>query len=142
MEDDWNLKITDFGLSEFVDGNGAATEIGTVRYMAPEVIYTEGNVIRNYKSRADIWSVGCTVLEMINGKQPNSSVPTQQIVFQTYLGNPLKYQLPEASSVYLKEFLERILQQESNLRPTAEWLLKNDPFIKGTDGLESFVEIK
>ncbi|XP_059144645.1 uncharacterized protein LOC131931810 [Physella acuta] len=142
MEDDRNLKITDFGLSEFIDANGVSTEIGTVRYMAPEVIYTEGNVIQNYTSRADIWSVGCTVLEMINGKQPNSSIPTEQIVFQSYLGNPPSYQLPESSSVYLKEFLERILQRESKFRPTAEWLLKNDPFITRSDGIESLDEIK
>ncbi|XP_059147651.1 mitogen-activated protein kinase kinase kinase 2-like [Physella acuta] len=142
MEDDWNLKITDFGLSEFVDANGVSTEIGTVRYMAPEVIYTEGNVIRNYTSRADIWSVGCTAVEMVTGKPPYSSVLTPQIIFHTALGNPLQYHLPESSSVYFKEFLNRILHRDSKLRPTAEWLLKNDPFILGSDGLESLDDIK
>ncbi|XP_059147655.1 uncharacterized protein LOC131935285 [Physella acuta] len=135
MEDDWNLKITDFGLSEFVDANGVATKIGTVRYMAPEVIYTEGNIIRNYTSRADIWSVGCTAVEMVTGKPPCSSLLTPQIFFQTASGNPIQYQLPESSSVYFKEFLNMILQRDSYLRPTADWLLKNDPFILGSDEL-------
>ncbi|XP_059147654.1 uncharacterized protein LOC131935284 [Physella acuta] len=142
MEDDWNLKITDFGLSEFIDANGVSTEIATVRYMAPEVIYTEGNVIQNYTSRADIWSVGCTAVEMVTGKPPYPSLLSAQIIFHTALGNPLQYHLPETSSVYFREFLNRILHRDSKSRPTAEWLLKNDPFILGRDALESLDDIK
>lgn len=55
MEDDWNIKLTDFGISEFIDGNGVPTEKGTARFMAPEVIYSETNVIQNYSSSSDIW---------------------------------------------------------------------------------------
>ncbi|XP_059163797.1 mitogen-activated protein kinase kinase kinase 2-like [Physella acuta] len=131
MEDDMNIKITDFGISEFIEGEGVSTEIGTVRYMAPEVVYTEGGKIINYTSRADIWSVGCTVIEMLTGKPPNSSVPTPLAIFRTATSEPPHYQLPPSSSVYLQEFVDKVLQRESNQRPTAGWLLKYDPFILG-----------
>ncbi|XP_059160574.1 uncharacterized protein LOC131944085 isoform X2 [Physella acuta] len=36
MVDDMNIKITDFGISEIIDGSGVETEKGTIRYMAPE----------------------------------------------------------------------------------------------------------
>lgn len=55
MEDSRNIKLTDFGISEIVDSNGVKTEQGTIRYMAPEVMYTKGNKILNYTRRADIW---------------------------------------------------------------------------------------
>ena len=41
---------------------------GTTRYMAPEVIRCR------YTFAADIWSVGCTVLEMLTGVMPFSSL--------------------------------------------------------------------
>ncbi|XP_059144143.1 mitogen-activated protein kinase kinase kinase 2-like [Physella acuta] len=129
MADDMNIKLTDFGISEFIDGKGLPTEQGTVRYMAPEVVFTEGNVIKYYTSRSDIWSVGCTVIEMLTGKPPNSSVPTPLAIFRTATKEPLHYQLPPSSSVYLQEFLNKVLHREPKERPTADWLLKNEPFI-------------
>ncbi|XP_059160594.1 uncharacterized protein LOC131944103 [Physella acuta] len=129
MKDDLNIKLTDFGISQFIDEIGVRTEQGTVRYMAPEVVYTEGNIIRNYSSRADIWSVGCTVIEMLTGKPPNSSVPTPLAILRIANSEPLHYQLPTSSSVYLHEFLNKVLNREAKQRPSADWLLKHDQFI-------------
>ncbi|XP_059144345.1 uncharacterized protein LOC131931533 isoform X2 [Physella acuta] len=118
MHDDWNIKITDFGLSEIVDENGIKSDSGTIRYMAPELIYTAGKILK-YTSRADIWSVGCTVVEMLTGKPPNNSLLDVQIAFRIKNRDPLLIQLPASASDLLKAFLDRIFQQEARLRPTA-----------------------
>ncbi|XP_059160607.1 mitogen-activated protein kinase kinase kinase 2-like [Physella acuta] len=129
MVDESAVKLTDFGISEFMDDHVAATDVGTVRYIAPELITSDDGRITNYTSKADIWSVGCTVIEMLTGKPPNSSVPTPLAILRIANSEPLHYQLPPSSSVYLQEFLDKVLHREAKHRPTADWLLKNDAFV-------------
>jgi serine/threonine protein kinase len=58
--------VSDFGeakwLPGLVDGNEYLKSMrGTSRYMAPEVVR------RQYNAGADVYSIGCTVLEMLTG---------------------------------------------------------------------------
>ena len=61
-------KITDFGLAR-VEGSGLTTLtagiVGTAAYMAPEQI--QGHAT---DARADIWSLGCVMYEMLTGQAP------------------------------------------------------------------------
>jgi len=64
------LKIADFGATMMLSGQATMTEDGkqiqgTPYWMAPEVIKQEA-----YGRKADIWSLGMTVLEMSTAKHP------------------------------------------------------------------------
>lgn len=56
------LKLTDFGVATLLTEDMKTQSFtGTPFWMAPEVIETEGKV----KPYSDIWSLGCTIIELI-----------------------------------------------------------------------------
>ena len=67
------VKLCDFGSSrEFKIGGGSSSFtslksqiLGSVQWMAPEVITEKGS-----GSKSDIWSLGCTIVEMFIGSSP------------------------------------------------------------------------
>ncbi|OAF71409.1 hypothetical protein A3Q56_00810 [Intoshia linei] len=60
------VKITDFGLSKVVTTPNSILSrmIVTLEYRAPEIFLTP-----NYNEKVDIWSIGCILIELINGKK-------------------------------------------------------------------------
>lgn len=71
VQEDGTCKISDFGLSklndqeEVYDQNSKMSLQGSIFWMAPEVVKNEP-----YSAKVDIWSLGCTVIEMYTGKRP------------------------------------------------------------------------
>ncbi|OMJ70422.1 hypothetical protein SteCoe_31606 [Stentor coeruleus] len=55
-----DIKIGDFGFSRFLNNNLAYSKIGTPLYMAPEIFESA-----DYTFKADVWSLGCVLYEMI-----------------------------------------------------------------------------
>ena len=79
VSNDGTIKLADFGTSKRVSvqstcGNKATLK-GTPQWMAPEVIRAQQGS-RQWR-KADIWSVGCTVIEMATGKPPWSNFSNQ-----------------------------------------------------------------
>ena len=62
-----HLKVTDFGLARELSGtvSVAASMVGTVPYMCPEMIENKA-----YDGKADVWSLGCILYQIITGHAP------------------------------------------------------------------------
>nr|BAD25847.1 putative protein kinase [Oryza sativa Japonica Group] len=123
------IKLADFGASKQVAKlatiTAAKTMKGTPHWMAPEVIVGSGH---NFS--ADIWSVGCTVIEMATGKPPWSQ-QYQEVALLFHVGTTKSHPpIPEHLSPEAKDFLLKCLQKEPELRSTASDLLKH-PFVTG-----------
>ncbi|XP_022744170.1 mitogen-activated protein kinase kinase kinase ANP1-like isoform X2 [Durio zibethinus] len=124
-----SIKLADFGASkqvvELATVSGAKSMKGTPYWMAPEVILQTG-----HSFSADIWSVGCTVIEMATGKPPWSQ-QYQEVAALFYVGTTKSHPpIPEHLSTELKDFLLKCLQKEPELRPAPSELLKH-PFVTG-----------
>ncbi|KAG0179450.1 hypothetical protein DFQ28_008737 [Apophysomyces sp. BC1034] len=115
-------KITDFGLSkanqkeEIYDAlsNNSAYR-GTIYWMAPEVLTS------TYSAKVDIWSLGCTVIEMLTGTHPWLNI--NQLAALYNIGQSQVPPLPEGISEEARDFLNRCLLIDPAERPTAAELL-------------------
>ncbi|KAJ5746945.1 kinase-like protein [Penicillium nucicola] len=79
---DWWIKIGDFGVSKRVDHDLTAlrTAIGTLSYMAPEMLLNKHKTVPDtpnfvYTSAVDIWSVGVIAFYILTGELPFSGIP-------------------------------------------------------------------
>ncbi|KLO12719.1 kinase-like protein [Schizopora paradoxa] len=121
-----NVKLSDFGVSLNLRnvGREVKTDVtGTPNWMAPEVIELKG------ASRAsDIWSLGCTVIELLSGRPPYAELPNGMSVMYHIVDDPMP-PIPEEYSDELKDFLIQCFQREPADRPTAETLCEH-PWLK------------
>ncbi|XP_058882569.1 mitogen-activated protein kinase kinase kinase 2-like [Acipenser ruthenus] len=118
-----NVKLGDFGASQrlqtiCLSGTGIKSVTGTPYWMSPEVISGEG-----YGRKADIWSVGCTVVEMLTQRPPWAEFEAMAAIFKIAT-QPTNPQLPPHVSDHCRDFLKHIFV-EAKLRPSAEDLLRH-----------------
>jgi tRNA A-37 threonylcarbamoyl transferase component Bud32 len=123
------VRLADFGCSKKIENLGGSTVImktmkGSIPWMAPEVIMGEG-----YGRAADIWAVGCCVVEMATGKHPWAGRLDNvlQAMYRIAMCDE-HLDIPPKLSPNCQDFIQKCTNRNPKLRPTAAELL-NHPFV-------------
>ncbi|KAK9712272.1 Protein kinase of the Mitotic Exit Network [Basidiobolus ranarum] len=127
-----NIKLSDFGVSlnlKLLESNltnvsANPTVAGTPNWMAPEIIELQGA-----STASDIWSLGCTIIELLTGKPPYYDLMPLTALFRIVEDDCPP--LPDNISNKLRTFLLQCFQKDPKKRPTArdlyhhQWLVED-----------------
>ncbi|KAF0488206.1 kinase-like protein [Gigaspora margarita] len=112
------VKLADFGVATKTANLSDFSVVGSPYWMAPEIIELSGAT-----TSSDIWSVGCVVIELLEGKPPYHNLEPMPALFR--IVEDEHPPLPESASPAVKDFLMQCFQKDSNLRVSAKKLLKH-----------------
>lgn len=126
MVSDFNAKIADFGLATFLADrdNKPHKSVGTLRYMAPEVLVGEP-----YGKPVDCWSIGIIYFTMIFGHNPFRGNTKKEML--TRIGERTESFLEFCAALVepkLSDFVDSLLTIDPNSRISAEDALVHEYF--------------
>nr|XP_025970002.1 G protein-coupled receptor kinase 5-like [Dromaius novaehollandiae] len=125
LDDDGHIRISDLGLAiEIPEGETVRGRVGTVGYMAPEVIGDE-----RYAFSPDWWGLGCLVYEMVAGRSPFRARKERAG------REEVERRVREEQEPYSDEFSE-------DARALCEMLLTKDPRQRLGCGADGAAEVK
>lgn len=126
-----NIKLSDFGVSGQISLKKNEWESGfleslkgTLLWMAPEVICQT-----KYGKKADIWSLGCTLLEMATGLPPWGKLENQMEAILKIGKSNENPEIPSYLDEDLIDFLNICFIRNPKERPSAKEL-KEHKFLK------------
>ena len=99
---DGHLKLADFGLSKFMNGDELATSFcGSPEYMSPEMLLSEGHSIP-----VDYYSLGAILFEMLTGLPPHYD-QDRDVMYRQIVNNDLEF--PDYLSREVVDLIGRLI---------------------------------
>ncbi|CAM8892035.1 unnamed protein product [Rhodiola kirilowii] len=136
LDENWNLKISDFGLSALKEQIGSDgllhTQCGTPAYVAPEVLGKKG-----YDgAKVDVWSCGVILYVLNAGYLPFNDRNLMVMYRKIYEG---EFRFPKWTSPDLRRFLLRLLDPNPSTRITVDEIIRDPWFTNGSDKQFNFL---
>lgn len=118
------LKIADFGFARALQPQDmAATICGSPLYMAPEILRHEP-----YDARADLWSVGAILYELLVGRPPFTGANPMQLLANIEKHGELQFDGVQVSPEG-QEFLRSLLQRDPKDRLSTKEFMEH-PYVR------------
>jgi len=126
LTDDGHVKLADFGVSAELTNtlNKRKTVVGSPYWMAPEVIRES-----HYDGRADVWSLGITLIEMAEGAPPHSNLHPLRAIFLIPSKPAPTLADPDNWSPEMLDFVRCCCSKDPSQRHDSA-LLSSHPFVK------------
>uniref|UniRef100_A0AAY4BSE1 non-specific serine/threonine protein kinase n=1 Tax=Denticeps clupeoides TaxID=299321 RepID=A0AAY4BSE1_9TELE len=98
--------------------------------MAPEVVMCETMKDAPYDYKADIWSLGITLIELAQIEPPHHELNPMRVLLKIAKSEPPTLEQPSKWSQHFKDFLKKSLDKNPETRPNTSQLLEH-PFVSG-----------
>jgi len=124
----FHVKLADFGCSKRSAVTRSFTTLGSIPWMAPEVIQQQDG----YGRKADIWSLGCTIIEMATAEKPWGNGTFDNVMFALkHIGmSDATPPLPEGLCDRGRGLIDCCIRRRPEERPWTTSLLQHD-FVQG-----------
>lgn len=129
LDEGMNVKIGDFGLAALLKevGERKKTVCGTPNYIAPEVLYDDGE---GHSFEVDIWSVGVILYTMLVGRPPFQTSDIQKIYARIKNND---YEIPAEAGLRpeAQDLITSILAPKPSDRPSLIEIMNHPWFTVG-----------
>ena len=129
------MKLADFGCAQVfqgedsLKGNSNSVMLGSIPWMAPEAIKHFSDHIGR---KSDIWSFGCTVIEMATAAPPWANVGNPYAIMYKVAQNEESPPIPEGFDETGVDFLKHCFQRNTKARWSSQHLLEHS-FVQKDD---------
>ncbi|XP_039288340.1 dual specificity mitogen-activated protein kinase kinase 7 isoform X2 [Nilaparvata lugens] len=127
LDERGNVKLCDFGISgRLVDSKAKTKNAGCAAYMAPERIDPPDPKKPDYDIRADVWSLGITLVELATGVFPYRDCKSDfEVLSKVIQEDPPTLPTDQGFTPEFRSFVESCLTKDHSQRPKYKKLLEH-----------------
>merc|ERR1712070_517112 len=120
---DFCVKLADFGCSKCDDLSRSFSKVGSIHWVAPEVLQDAG-----HGRKADIWSLACVIIEIATAADPWGPKAFDNMVQAMYViaASERTPPIPDVLSDGVHSLLSGCIQRAPEERPSAVQLLQHE----------------